>query len=166
MISPELLRRCPVFADLSDDNLVTLTKVAADVMVEAQHIFFETEEELDHFYVVLEGEIGIWTQLPDRDAELKLSHQLSRHLTTKEIILTTVEPGEIFAWSALIPPYKATSAAKAITPARVVAFDCRELRKCFEEDYFFGYQMMQKTAQVIRKRLRAIRFKSLAFIAE
>ena len=35
----------------------------------------------------------------------------------------TVEPGDIFGWSALINPYKATSTVVSLEPVKVIAFD-------------------------------------------
>jgi CRP/FNR family cyclic AMP-dependent transcriptional regulator len=150
MVSPELIRRYPFFAGLSIDQIVTLAKVADEEMVETGHYFFKERDELRHFYIVLEGAVGIVIELPEQD---------------KEVVTSTVGPGEIFAWSALVPPYNSTAGAKALAPCRVVRFDCDELEKVFEEDCRFGYLMTRKAAQVIRERMRDLRIESLAFIA-
>ena len=166
MISPESLSSYPLLADLSRDSLSFLTNVAAAMTVEREHVFFRAEEELDCVYVVLEGEIAHWMQVPSRDAELQLSHQINRQIAAKEIIIATAGPGEMFGWSALIHPYNSTSGAQAITPAKVVAFDSRQLRERFEQDFLFGYQIMRIVAQIMQRRLRAVRFASQAFSAE
>ena len=166
MILPEPLSCYAVFADLSQDSMSFLTNVAAAMTVEREHVFFQAEEELNCFYMVLEGEIALWMQVRSRDAELQLSHQISRQITAKEIIIAAAGPGEMFGWPALIHPYSATSGAKAITPAKVVAFDSSQLRERFERDYLFGYQIMQIVAEIMQRRLRGIRFASQAFSAE
>jgi hypothetical protein len=52
--------------------------------------------------------------------------------------------------------------AKALTSCRVIVFDCLALLEAFKEDCRFGFLMMEKTAQVIRGRLRDQRMESLA----
>jgi CRP-like cAMP-binding protein len=163
MVSPELIRRYPIFAGLSLEQITTLAHVAEEIAVKAEYYFFRDGEELDHFYIVLEGRVGILVDLPVQGMRQPVSRQITGSLETREVVVSTIEPGEMFAWSALVPPHTATSKAKALTSSRVVSFDCRELRKIFEEeDCRFAYLMMQKAAQRIRQRLRDMRIESLS----
>jgi CRP-like cAMP-binding protein len=146
MVSPELIRRYPFFTGLNIDQVVTLAKAASEETVEIGHYFLHEGEQLDHFYFVLEGEVAIVIELPSQD---------------REVVTSTIGPGEVFAWSALVPPHSSTANVKAVAPCRVIAFDCRELWPAFEKDCRFGYLMMQKTAQVIRERLQCLRTESL-----
>ncbi len=166
MVSPELIRRYPFFAGLSHEQIVTLAKVADEIAVEAGHYFFHEGDFLKNFYLVLEGAIAIVIELPDQAVQQKLSGQLTGELQTRDVVISAIGPGEVFAWSALVPPHKATAGGKTTTPCRVIAFDCPELLKTFETDCRFGYLMMQKAAQVIRERLRDTRIESLAHAAE
>jgi CRP/FNR family cyclic AMP-dependent transcriptional regulator len=164
MISPELIRRYPFFAGLSHEHITTLAKVAEELNVEVGHYFFHEGDELTHFYIVLEGAVAIVIEVPARDVEHKLAEQFSGELRTREEVLSAIGPGEVFGWSALVPPHQAMSSGKATTPCRGVAFDAKQLFKIFETDCGFGYIMMQKMAQVVRDRLRDMRTESLAHI--
>ena len=84
----------------------------------------------------------------------------------REIIVSTVGSGEVFAWSALVPPHTATASVKARTPCHVIAIDCRKLLEAFEQDYQFGYVMMTKAAQVTRDRIARMNIEYLAYLAE
>lgn len=165
MVSPELIRRYPFFAGLSMDQIKVLAEAAEDETVEAGHYFFHEGEELPCFCIALEGAIAIVIELPERGVEHKLSEQLAGEYQTKEVVISTVGPGEAFAWSALVPPHKATAGVKATTRARVIHFRADKLRAAFEEDCGFGYLMMRKVAQVIRDRLRDTRIQSLPYFA-
>jgi CRP-like cAMP-binding protein len=77
-----------------------------------------------------------------------------------------VGTGDVFGWSGLIPPTRATASAKAITDCRVLIFDSQELLKMFDEDCQLGYVMTVKAAGVIRERLRDMRIESLVHLAE
>ena len=165
MISTELLRRYPFFAGLNDDYMVTLAKSAVEYSVDEGHCFFPEGDILDHFYLVLEGTIAIVIEVPDWNEVQTLTRQLTGNLKNRDVTVSTVRPGNIFGWSALIPPHKSTASAKAQTSCRVVSFDCEELRPLCDEDHEFGHLMTQKSAQVIRERLRDMRMESLAEVA-
>jgi CRP/FNR family cyclic AMP-dependent transcriptional regulator len=162
MVPPELIRRFPFFSGLSMDQINALAKVANEETVDTGHTFLREDEEICCFYVTLEGAVAIVFELPERGVEHTVSEQFARKLKTKDVVISTVGPGEVFGWSGLVPPHKATATAKALTPCRVISFDCRELRSNFEEDCRFGYLMMQKAAQLIGQRLRDTRIQSLA----
>lgn len=148
MVSPELIRRFPFFSNFSLDQIVFLAKIAEENIIQRDHYFNHEGDELNTLYLILEGEISLITKLPQKD---------------REVTINTLGPGDIFGWSALVPPYNATAGAKAIVPSRVVALDAAELRKTFDEDCQFGYLMMIKIAQVIRDRLNSLRIETLAY---
>ena len=162
MVSSELIRRYPFFAGLSYDKIVILAKVADEISVPPEHYFFHEGDELTHFYLVIEGQVAIVLDLPKSGVTHKLSEVLTHSFPTEDITVISLGPGQVFGWSALVPPHEATSSGKALTSCRVIAFDCLELRKHFEEDSLFGYQMVLKAAQIIRSRLRDMRIESVA----
>ena len=165
MISPELIRRYPFFAGLNHDYVSTLTKLTNEVSVEAGHCFFDERDELKKLYLVAEGAVAIVIQVPDQEVKQPLSGQLTGKLRTKGITVSTIGTGGVFAWSALIPPHKATASAQALTPCRAIALDCEKLRPILEEDRNLAYLMTLKAAQIVRERLRDTRIESLAEIA-
>jgi CRP-like cAMP-binding protein len=165
MVSPEIIRRYPFFAGLSQEYLVTLAKNANEERVNSGHRFFGEGDELNAFYLVLEGAVGIGIAVPDPAVSQGLAGQLIGEVKTKDVTVSTVGSGDVFGWSALIPPTCSSAAARSVTPCRVITFDCRELLRLFQEDCSFGFLMVQKAAQVIRERLRDMRIESLALYA-
>ena len=150
MVSPELIRRFPFFSNFTMEQIVFLAKEAEEISVSRDYYFHHEGEELNSLFMILEGEVAIVTNLPQKE---------------REIILNSLGTGEIFGWSAFVPPYCATAGAKAVTPARVITFDAKVLRKHCDEDCEFGYLMMTKIAQVVRDRLNSLRIETLAYIA-
>ena len=54
---------------------------------------------------------------------------LTEHVAGRgSVTLMTVEPGDVFGWSAIIAPFKATSTVVSLEPVRVIAFDGAALR--------------------------------------
>jgi CRP/FNR family cyclic AMP-dependent transcriptional regulator len=165
MISPEVLRRFPFFSRLSIEQIQVLSKLAKEEKIELDQYFFREDETADNCYLLLEGAVAIVFELPERAVEHKLSDQFSRELKTRDVVISTIGPGDVFGWSGIVPPHKATAGAKSLTTCRVVAFDCKALVNELEKDYSFGFIMMQKAAQVISERLRDLRIESLAYVA-
>ena len=79
MISKELLRRYPFFSGFSDDQLDFLASVGNDLHVDIDHFFFKEEDEIDCFYLVMEGNVNITINIPDR----KLGQSLVQQLTVR-----------------------------------------------------------------------------------
>jgi CRP-like cAMP-binding protein len=150
MVSPELIRRFPISSGLTMEQIVLLAKAAEEVKVERNHYFHHEGEEVNSLYILLEGEAAIVSKLPERD---------------REVIIHTLGSGDVFGWSAFVPPHSATAGAKAVTPCSLLVFDAKQLRKDFETDCQFGYLMMQKIAMIIRERLNALRIETLAYSA-
>jgi CRP-like cAMP-binding protein len=166
MVSIELLRRYPFFAGLSQENMAALARVADEISVETNHYFFHEDDDLDCFYLILEGAVAIVFELPAQDVKHTISEQLARNMKTRDVTISTVGSGDVFGWSGLVPPHYATAGAKAITPCHIVSFNCKKLMPLFEQDCQFGFLMVRKSARVIRDRLRDLQIESLASISE
>ena len=162
MISPEILRRYPIFSGLSLEQITTLAWHAEEIEAEADTTFFREGDTLVHFYLVTEGTVEITVPFTDPNQVHGVASQLTGQVTTAEASLSIVGAGDIFGWSGLIPPYKATATAAMLTPGRVVAINTEALREEFATDWQFGYLLMEKAAQVISQRLRDQRVQSLA----
>lgn len=162
MVSVEMLRRYQFFAGLKHDDLVRLAKTAELLEFEVDQPIFHEGDELTTFYLVLEGRVGIVVGVTDRDQEQKIADQLMGNFNMKGVTVSTVNSGEVFGWSALVPPHTSTAGAKATSPCQVVAFNCEQLRPRFDKDPHFAYLMLLKAARIIRDRLRDLRVESLA----
>jgi len=125
------------------------------------HFFYEGDE-LDSFYLVVEGDVSITVDIPDREYEQSLVQQLTNDLTMTDVTVSTVGPGNTFGWSALIPPNISTASAKATIASRVLQFDRTKIQSAIDDDCCFGHLLTLKAAQVIRKRLRDMRMETLA----
>jgi CRP-like cAMP-binding protein len=162
MISTELIRRYSFFAGFSRDQVTTLATIAEEKALQPGDFVFYEGDELKHFYLVIEGKVDIVVGIPDRTKKHSLSGQLTRDIETVNITLSTIQPGDVFGWSGLVPPHQSTASAVAVTNCRVVFFDCDKLLQIFDEDKCFGYIMTQKIARVIRRRLRDMHIESLS----
>jgi CRP/FNR family cyclic AMP-dependent transcriptional regulator len=150
MVSPELLRRYPFFAGLSDEELKSIAMISEEQKYEANTFIFRERDPAKKLFVLLEGTVDI---MVDTDEE-GLQHET----------VSTLSPGDVFCWSSVVEPYVLTASAFAATPATTIAMDGAGLRAMFELDCHLGYRILQKAAQVISSRLKDTRIQMLSMV--
>lgn len=163
MISIELIRRYPFFAGLTDEQMITLANKGTLEAAYAGHDFFLEGEELDRFFFVTEGKVDIVVGVTVHDSEQEFVGQILGNLNMKDLTVNTLGVGEMFGWSALIPPHTSSAGARAASDCQVISFDCNSLRPIFEKNPQFAQMMTLKAAQVTRERLREMRMESFAY---
>ena len=152
-ISSDMISRYPFFADFDYDQVSILASVAEGITKQTGEFIFHEGDDLEYFYIVIEGAVGVVYE----------AHQTQGDEQRNDVLFSAVGPGGTFAWSALVPPHKATASTKALSPCWLVSFDRKKLIEKFEEDFEFGYRMLIKVAQISRDRLRDTRIESLVF---
>jgi len=156
VISNEMISRYPFFADFNYDQISLLASIAEGVMINTGEYIFHEGDNLCCFFIVIEGAVGVVYEVPQKEGQVP----------KEDVLFSAIGPGGAFAWSALIPPHKATASTKALSPCWLISFDCSKLIENFETDFEFGYRMLMKVAQISRDRLRDTRIESLVFTSK
>jgi CRP/FNR family cyclic AMP-dependent transcriptional regulator len=73
--------------------------------------------------------------------------------------IQTLSAGDALGWSWLFPPYGWHFNAMATAPTRLIEFDGERLRQLCREQHDFGYEFMNRIAQVVIDRLQKTRRK-------
>jgi len=140
MISPELLRRYPLFAGQDYEMLKKMAMLA-------------TEEEKDvNKWVFFEGEVAK-TMYLILDGAVSLTMNMGESGDKRLEKLAPIKEGELVGWSALIPPHTYNLGAQAVEKTRLVAFDGGAMRKLLDDNPVYGYYFMSNIAGVIGQRL-------------
>lgn len=152
MISPELLRRFPFFADFSHDELKQLAMLGEEQQFYPEQLLFIEGEHASQFYFLVKGEVDVTLTLGDQEMVFTP--------------LSTIPAGELLGWSALIEPRMYTSSAQALKPCRVIAFDGVKLERLAAANPHFCSILMKKVAQTISRRLKDTRTQLLSLVAQ
>ena len=141
MASLEQLRNCHHLADLSEATLQELAGLGQDSSSSLNDTLFTDMDPAENLYLVLAGKVNLCCELG----------------TGEMRTMDTVTDGELFAWSALVEPYRYTSTAVAAQDTQLVLFDAAKLRQCCRDNPQFGNEMLRKVVALLSERLEAVR---------
>lgn len=136
MISPEILRRYPLFAKQPEDLLKQIAMLSQEVTVETDEWLFHQDEYADRIFIILEGGIALTMNINERTEKLS-------PMTTSDVI----------GWSAMVRPYNYTMGGQATQRTRLLAMDGQGLRALFDHHPEAGYLFLRNLAEVIGERL-------------
>ncbi len=132
-----LLTGVPFFEGLSPEQVELIAGCGRNVRFEAGETLFRQGDPADRFYLLRHGSVAIGNFVPPRG----------------EIVIETLEAGDLLGWSWLFPPYRSHLDARALTRVRATSFDGACLRDKCAADPALGYDLLNRFAQVLIERL-------------
>jgi CRP-like cAMP-binding protein len=126
---------------LSPAALTRLESTAREYHASAGEELLREGSETLELSVVLHGRVQLTEYVPGRG----------------RVILLTVEPGDVFGWSAVLPPFRATSTVVTVEAVRVLAFDGARLRAVLRSDKELAAAIYQRVLDAVSRRLVATR---------
>jgi CRP-like cAMP-binding protein len=113
VVTPETLTAFPFFADLSETELKSMSIIANKVSFQRRELIFREDDPAHTLYLLLDGWVDV---VVNTDAKGE-QHEL----------VTTLSPGDIFGWSALVDPYVYTGSAICASPVEAIEFKGADL---------------------------------------
>ena len=141
MISPEVLRRYPYFAGISEESLKGLAMIAEEKAVPAKTTIFREGDPAEHLSVILKGEVNVQYLLGTGEVRT----------------VDTLVEGDLLGWSALVEPYKFTAIATTTKDAVLARLDGPRLRKLCDDDPLLGFRLTTQVAKLLAHRLEGAR---------
>ncbi len=135
----------PFFVGLEEDFCDLVSGCARNVRFESDTYLFRKGEPANEFYLIREGRVA-----------LQVGAQGGKPVTFQ-----TVGNDEVVGLSWLIPPYRWSFDAKAISRVRAIGIHAVCLREKCEADHHLGYEMMKRFMPVLIGRLDAARQQAL-----
>lgn len=140
MVSPELLRRYPFFALLTDEQLKALAMIAEEKTYPKDTLLLKENTPADKLILLVEG-----------DVDLILSGGGGAIVNS---LVGSIAPGEMLGVSSLVEPYTYISSARATAPVKVVEIDGPAVRALMQVDKLLGYFLMRNAAAAVLERLK------------
>jgi len=136
-------------AGLPPEAQVRLAKLARRYQVAAGTKLLGDGEPATELGIVLSGRVSLRTLVPERGM----------------VTILTVEPGDIFGQSAVVPPYRSTSNVVALQPVDVIALDGQGLRSALASDCELAMALYPRILEALSRRLNATRLQMLDLFA-
>jgi CRP-like cAMP-binding protein len=120
------------------------------VAVPAGSVLMREGETNDVMAIVLEGRVSLRMRVPERG----------------QVSIVTIEPGDVVGWSAMVPPYRATSTAVVLADTELAQFDGPRLRELIAANAELGAQLYPVLLKAVARRLEGTRLQLLDLFSQ
>ncbi|MFB3884207.1 MAG: Crp/Fnr family transcriptional regulator [Thermodesulfobacteriota bacterium] len=134
-MSIDLLRRCPLFSGLQDEDLKKLRSIASVRQVEKRAVLFAEGEETRGFYVILSGKVKVYKVSADG----------------KEQILHVVNAPDSFAEAALFLEGTYPAFAEALSDSQLLFFPKKDFIRLIEKNPQLSINMIVSLSQFLKR---------------
>lgn len=140
----DFLGEVEVFRGLDRSQLKAIEPCCQVKKFRQEQNLFRVDDEADHLWAVIAGEIDLRFDLPGRE-------------TAEEMTISRLESGKTFGWSSLVPPHLyRLSAYCATKDCEVLQIGRSCLNAIFSADFQTGFQVMSNIAMIIAVRVQAL----------
>ena len=146
----EAAAEAPFLGGLTVGERRRLAELARPLAVEPGTVLLREGAETTELGIVRTGRVALRLTVPMRGIHTIL----------------TVEPGDVFGWSALVPPFRSTSTAVATEPTTGVVFPARALREALDRDEELAAALYPRILRTVARRLEATRLQLLDLFAQ
>ena len=134
-MSVDILRRCPLFAGLKEEDLKRIRTIALLKHVWKREILFSDGEEAKGFYVLLSGRVKLYKISPEG----------------KEQILHVVSAPDAFAEAALFLEGSYPAFAEALSDSQLLFFPKRDFIHLIEKNPQLSINMIVSLSQFLKR---------------
>jgi CRP-like cAMP-binding protein len=124
---------------MKPEHLAILGRHAREAEFVADQVIFRQNENAHQFYLILEGKVVVETYVARTD----------------NLPLQILNRGDVLGWSWLFPPLVWHFQSRALEPSRAILLDGASLLVACEQEHDFGFQLMERIAQIVIRRLEA-----------
>ncbi len=143
MISPEKLRRYPLFADLDAAALREIAMISEEVKVAAGDLIYESGRASSAFLLLETGCIETYLVIEDPQ----------KRTLPRRFYLEDVNPGELFSLSAISGSETHTTTTYASRGGRLIRIEASRLMAICEANPQLGFTLMKSIVAGVLDRL-------------
>ena len=128
-------------SDLPDSAIERLATMAREYETPARARLLREGDDTKELSILVDGRIALTEHVASRGS----------------VTLMSAEPGDVFGWSALIPPYRATATVVSLEPVNVIAIEAEPLRAELKANPELAAGIYPRLAEALARRLEATR---------
>jgi len=136
-------------SELAPETQERLAKLGTIVDFVADEVILHEGEDAIEMGIMISGRLALRTLVPGRGP----------------VTILSVEPGDIFGWSAILEATKAQSTVVATEPSKALVIEGATLRAALKEDHALAASLYPRVLSAVGRRLRATRLQLLDLFA-
>ena len=136
-------------SDLAPQTQERLARLGEVVDFEPDQVILRDGAESVEFGILISGRLALRTQVPGQGS----------------ITILSVEPGDVFGWSAILSDAIAQSTVVAIEASQALVIEGPKLRAALREDHALAASLYPQVLVAVARRLRATRMQLLDLFA-
>ncbi len=126
---------------LKPEYLDLLARHAREIEFNPRQIIFRQNQAAYEFFLITQGRVAIESSVARAD----------------DVPLQVIGGGDVLGWSWLFPPFTWHFQARALELTEAIFLDGARLLVACENDHGFGYELMNRVAKIVIKRLQTNR---------
>lgn len=148
MLSPETLRRYPIFSLLDENQLRGIAMITEEKAYKEGDEIFEEGKPAFKLYVLMEGEVDLLYS----GGEGAIANAL----------VGTITAGDVYGISAMLEPHRYKATGKCAKDVKTIEIDANALRALSEVDHTLGFFLMRNLLYAAIERLNYARIELAA----
>lgn len=132
-------------SELAPETQERLAGLGSIVEFGTEEVILHEGEEAAEMGILISGRLALRTMVPGRGP----------------VTILSVEVGDLFGWSAVLPEAKAQSTVVAVEPSKALVIDGVTLRAALKSDHGLAASLYPRVLQAVARRLRATRMQLL-----
>ena len=136
-------------SELAPETQERLVKLGEVQDFEADEVILQEGDAARAMGILISGRLALRTLVPERGP----------------VTILSVEPGDIFGWSAVLADTQAQSTVVATESSRALVIDGTPLRAALKEDHALAASLYPRVLKAVARRLRATRLQLLDLFA-
>ena len=136
-------------SDLAPETQERLAKLGVIQDFEADEVILHEGEDANEMGILISGQLALRTLVPGRGP----------------VTILSVEPGDIFGWSAVLAAMQVQSTVVATEKSQALVIEGTKLRAALKEDHALAASLYPRVLQAVARRLRATRLQLLDLFA-
>jgi CRP-like cAMP-binding protein len=136
-------------AELSPETQERLARMGEIQDFEADEVILHEGDDAKEMGILLSGRLALRTLVPERGP----------------VTILSVEPGDIFGWSAVLADTQAQSTVVATESSQALVIEGIQLRAALKEDHALAASLYPRVLKAVARRLRATRLQLLDLFA-
>lgn len=136
-----VLRSMEVLHGLEASHLKKLASIASEMQFSEGEIIYRPGDIGQAIYLIQEGQVTIEMEVAGYG----------------QVMVYTVEPGQLFGWSALFPPRRKSAQARAVKAGWAIVIPADPLLDLFHRDHNLEFAFTKRIGEIVAERVKVTR---------